>query len=455
MKTRQPLFLTAVLCGAFLFAANAANAWDNFRDASWNTTSPITTEGQLAQFAWMANGGNLFAGKTVTLGADIDLAAHPWAPIGNFRGVFDGQGHTISGMKTEQGATGAGFFKQLEGTAKNVSFAGANVKGNRGAGVVAGCLYEGVIQNVTVTGSSVTGEEHVGGIAGVAGYGSVIRDSQAVNITVTASATTGDGEGAGGIAGFQDEDDKIENCSVSGGTVTSGSNSGGIVGYNLGVVNQCSSSAAVSVVYPGNGGHFCGVGGIAGTSLGKILNCLNRGTVKWSGAAFCFDDWAGAGGIAGRINGAVFIANSFNSGSVTSSDTGVPAGGIVGKSKGYNDRGPVLCNCYNSGAVSGPGPVGGVMGQVEKDPGWREPVNIHYGYWKTGTAAEAVGSTCGTVGTENLTAFGAAPGTLNAGTSRPHRLLSALNAWVFANSSYAEWTTTGSPDRYPVLFGVK
>ena len=55
----------------------------------------------------MNSGTVNFAGKTIRLTADIDLSAHYWQTIGRyggnsstqyFRGTFDGQGHTISGV---------------------------------------------------------------------------------------------------------------------------------------------------------------------------------------------------------------------------------------------------------------------------------------------------------------------------------------------------------------------
>lgn len=60
----------------------------------------ITTAEQLKEFAAKVNAGNTFEGKTVTLGADIDLDNGAWTPIGTnstpFKGTFDGNNHTIS-----------------------------------------------------------------------------------------------------------------------------------------------------------------------------------------------------------------------------------------------------------------------------------------------------------------------------------------------------------------------
>ena len=37
-----------------------------------------------------------FAGKTISLGADIDLSGRNWCAIDTFKGVFDGKGRITS-----------------------------------------------------------------------------------------------------------------------------------------------------------------------------------------------------------------------------------------------------------------------------------------------------------------------------------------------------------------------
>ena len=71
----------------------------------------ITTSEELAAFAKLVDAGNTFEGKTVKLNNDIDLfvkdengEAVPFDPIGSYRkdvpfkGIFDGQGHTIKNL---------------------------------------------------------------------------------------------------------------------------------------------------------------------------------------------------------------------------------------------------------------------------------------------------------------------------------------------------------------------
>ena len=63
----------------------------------------INTREELEQFRDQVNGaaGMNFLGQTIMLGQDITLSGN-WTPVGNdtreFRGTFDGNGRTISGL---------------------------------------------------------------------------------------------------------------------------------------------------------------------------------------------------------------------------------------------------------------------------------------------------------------------------------------------------------------------
>ena len=100
------LCMALILLPAAALATDGADTWDGSADTSWytepNTTDTyiITTAAQLAGLAKLVNEGPEngspvnFSGKTVKLGADIDLAGKEWTPIGKsgatFNGTFDG-----------------------------------------------------------------------------------------------------------------------------------------------------------------------------------------------------------------------------------------------------------------------------------------------------------------------------------------------------------------------------
>lgn len=108
-------------------------------DTSWydnHTTDAVYTLNTAAQVAGMAvkiTSGVNFSGKTIKLGANIDLDAHFWVPAGGvqnsryFSGTFDGNGFSIVNMKINQQELTTsnnyiGFFAMNSGTVKNTNF---------------------------------------------------------------------------------------------------------------------------------------------------------------------------------------------------------------------------------------------------------------------------------------------------------------------------------------------
>ena len=80
------------------------------------------------EFSNEVNNRNSYDGSTVLLGEDIDFSglSDKFSPIGTvddilFRGVFDGQGHTISNLVVNSTGRFIGFFGAINGTSfKNV-----------------------------------------------------------------------------------------------------------------------------------------------------------------------------------------------------------------------------------------------------------------------------------------------------------------------------------------------
>lgn len=117
----------------------AGSAWDG-KSASYDwygtgkqSTFYLSTAADLKGFANIVNGDDgksatELYGKTLILTRDIDLGNHEWTPIGvtyiSFRGMFDGQGHTISNLYISSGQN-TGLFGSLSATAiKNLNVSG-------------------------------------------------------------------------------------------------------------------------------------------------------------------------------------------------------------------------------------------------------------------------------------------------------------------------------------------
>ena len=154
----------------------------------------------LLRFAALVNAGNNFAGKTIVLGADIDLAGIEWAPIGGenvyFAGEFDGNGKTIENLTQTTGAR-MGLFGLVEKayihdlTMKNVTFE-VN-EDNARVGAIAGNLqYWNVVEDVTIDGINITIDGNNGLVGSVAGY---VWKSQLGNVDVKNAVVTINGTG--------------------------------------------------------------------------------------------------------------------------------------------------------------------------------------------------------------------------------------------------------------------
>ncbi|MCL1816699.1 MAG: hypothetical protein FWG43_03750 [Clostridiales bacterium] len=189
-------------------------AYDLDGDTSWyigNETAEsyvIYTADQLRGLTELVNKGLCsFSGKTVTLGADIDLSGYGasfnngkgWIPIGKYRassvnfhfsGSFDGGNHKIKGLLiNDSSLSTAGLFGYMNGTVKNMEIINGNIIGRTYVGAILG-YGNGVVENCCVTGT-ISGNEYVGGIVGF--IGNKIENSYAI--------CSVSGDTAGGVAG--------------------------------------------------------------------------------------------------------------------------------------------------------------------------------------------------------------------------------------------------------------
>ncbi len=253
----------------------------------------MTTPNEFAGLATLVLAGNNFAGKTINLSNDIDLAAHLWTPIGksvaiSFGGTFNGNDHVISNMYTVNLTTSfVGLFSQVTGaTIKNLVVENPTAISKDDAGcLIGGTFGNSLILNCHVTGGSISGTgNNIGGLVG-SHLGSTISKSSA-------------------------------------NTVVSGTNQiGGLVGspYNSATIEECFTMGSVSGVY--------NVGGIAGYSAFAfpvngpvtINNCYSRSTLTATEGP--------AGGIYGGSSAMLFIKNSYATGLITSAGN---VGGIIG-----------------------------------------------------------------------------------------------------------------------------
>ncbi|MGI5154149.1 hypothetical protein [Microbispora sp. CA-102843] len=157
------------------------------------------------------------------LTADLNLTGLDRAQIGRtttFTGVFDGDGHTISGLAAPADQ-GPGLFADNHGTIEDLVVQGDVTTDRSTAGLVADQNH-GTIQRVRVDGS-LTANSYVGGVTGHQ-FGTV-RDSVS---TVDVHATT---QYAGGVVGVSVGGSVTENVLATGAVVANSASAGGVAAY--------------------------------------------------------------------------------------------------------------------------------------------------------------------------------------------------------------------------------
>jgi hypothetical protein len=265
---------------------------------------------------------------TYILIADIDLSGLPFAPIENFGGSFDGNGHVVSNWTySDNTKLQVGFFAAIydNGTTKisNLTLANVQITGGCVIGALVGLNY-GTIINCHVSGT-VAGTTDATAILGVPATGGLVGRSNAPIMQCTSAANVSSaGYYTGGLAG--QSVGRITECSSTG-SINGGCSTGGLVGQNGGIIEGSSStSAVVGLVY---------VGGLAGESGGSICTSLATGSVTG------LED---VGGLVG-VHGSGFISNCAAKGSVTATVMGY--GGLIGQLSSSAS----LNNSYSTGQV--------------------------------------------------------------------------------------------------------
>ena len=307
-------------------------------DGTQGNPFQIETAAQLAHFAKTVNEGEAYLHKYIVLTADIDLANKEWTPIGNarkpFKGNFDGNNHTVTGMQISGESDRVGLFGECtkfndNSAIKNITVKDSVICGKNFVGAIVGYAEEINIENCRSIGNTINGKTDVGGICGKIGGYSVGKVSQCYNSSkVTGRGRTGGIAGMGGIA---------ENCLNTGEIMIINkpyqSACGGIFGIFDDTTTSATITACVNLGKVSGGESFGGiVGSTDSESTGHISNCYYNMDAITGG----FD--AGTALTAGQLCGALpegFDSANWKEGSVDTSnavatDTGSRFGTAAG-----------------------------------------------------------------------------------------------------------------------------
>jgi hypothetical protein len=252
------------------------------------------------------------------LDADIYLSvnyAAGWTPVGSaaapFRGELHGNGHTISNLTISGAGDNQGLF-----------------------GYLSGAVIEGVVLN-------------------------------SVSINVTSGSNTG------ALAGYSNSS-TISNCSVTGGSVSGDDNVGGIVGHNIGTINNCSGNVPVSADDQ--------IGGLVGVNSGTITYSHTSVSAPVQGNLYI-------GGLIGVNEATATVNHCYAANNVTGISSPFDTGGLIGRNKadislcfatgdvtgeinvgglvGWNRLDAEITRCYARGNTSGTAFAGGFLGEIQ------------------------------------------------------------------------------------------
>lgn len=254
--------------------------------------------------------GNDYQGKYIVLTADVDFMdgdgiIADMQAIGNkqtqFKGNFDGGGHTVSNLyitdyTAEDYFTGdyVGLFGfTSEATIKNLTVKNPFIVGSSYVGGIVGCAYTGTVENCHVVGEiDIEGYYMVGGVTGH-GYAqikncSVIGDEDWAYSVIVGAYKESDleGDNVGGIVGHNAENGTVSSCTVKNIAISGTRKVGGIAGTafenNRIVACAVENSSVVTNAteeYAREKSNSMGVGGIIGLTSGgytggKIEECV-------------------------------------------------------------------------------------------------------------------------------------------------------------------------------------
>lgn len=247
-------------------------------------------------------------GKLVELRADISLQEADFSiPI--FAGIFEGNGHTISGLCVEECRADAGLFRYVQEGAQ--------------------------VRNLTVTGN-IRPQGSQNNIGGIAAHNYGLIENCIFNGLIAGDNSVG------GIAGCNEKSGEIRNCRNIG-TILANHSAGGIAGENHGIISDCGNSGQINTY------------GIEVTYELEDFTAENLEDINSTRNISAHID---CGGIAGISDGRIY--NSSNEGDVGYAHTGYNIGGVVGRMHaGY------VTGCSNTGRILGRKDVGGIVGQME------------------------------------------------------------------------------------------
>ncbi|ADV42707.1 fimbrillin family protein [Bacteroides helcogenes] len=259
------------------------------------------------------------------LTSDIDLSEYDsWKSINPgsyapYKGVFDGQGHSISGFKSDYNTDTSKSYIGLFGYADAATF-----------------------RNLTIVAPTMVTFERGGALVGTA-KACTISNCTATDVNITGSQNTGS------LIGVMEGNGLVENCYSSGkitGVAQQSAVLGGLIGTATGIVQRCGSTVEISAP------EMQQIGGLAGQAYAcKLVACYAKGNVEGKMMV---------GGLVGSMSDAVNITGCYVTGNIKgNSYIGALTGSYYGSTAnvtgfyygGASDAIDLVGRVYSSGSV--------------------------------------------------------------------------------------------------------
>ena len=376
------MLITKKLCALFLCAALLFSLLPTFRtevhaaDTIPEGYIPISTPEEL-YLAKNDLSANYILVKDIDLTEALSEGGSLYQPAGwlsiggDFKGIFEGNGHSISGLR------GYSLIEYNYGTIRNLTIASGSLSHTGSIceinyGTIENCKNAASVSRISSSGE-VTSRCYVGGITG-RNFGTIVGCENTGNVTVYGAFVYQ--TFVGGLVGY------------SAGIISNSRNYGNIQARNI--YKTTSGNKTIYSEWP------VSVGGIVGAAAyeSKISQCWNAGDVFAIGITLEIFHSPAAGGIFGT--GECPVENTYNCGNIKACNTIKPeyayAGGIGGMGYNYTDfynspstKKGYITNVYNAGLVTtidlesgenSKGYIHGILGRFESFYDY-----IYYGYY--------------------------------------------------------------------------
>ena len=355
----------------------------------------INSEATLQQFASRVAAGENTLNARVT--ADFSVSSS-WTPVADYKGIFEGNSKTITGLDQP-------LFDVLGGVVKNLTL-NSNITAtdadDRNWGMFAKQLYPSIdvddvagLQNCIAKGSltytpssALSADCQIGGLVGNNHGGAVSNCTNEATVTVGDNGESNASQtSVGGVVGRTQKggdlnaQGDISNCTNNGTVVCNAQLSenvyiGGVLGYQVEsneYISGCVNNGPVTLGSTFSTSKALHLGGVIGLGKGKIENCTN-GT---NGVVTSEDGCTGGsyicqGGVVGRLNNASRTYSGLtNAGNINVAAAGASSGSYIGGMVGRCDEGASLSDCTNTGGTleytgstsTCPLHIGGIVGQ--------------------------------------------------------------------------------------------